>query len=171
LGTRYRSGRRQIGNQMATLLSVRELFLPFSDPLNPTAPTPQQLQTLQRAQRISAKVSGCAALEKMAQEVHSPRPVDPGPVQLDQVNPPGFRAMLASLPLGKATKPLVTSDGIGVMMVCAREERNLDPIDAERVKAQILEKRVDLLSRQIQDDLRRRATIDMRVADRGGPEA
>ncbi|HET6184988.1 MAG TPA: peptidylprolyl isomerase [Acetobacteraceae bacterium] len=159
--------KREIGHDMATMLSMRQVFLPFTEPLKPNAPTPQQIATLQRAQRIAAKVNGCDEMERIAADEHSARPADPGPVRLDQVNPPPLRAMLAALPIGKPSRPLVTSDGIAVMAVCSREEKNLDAVDKTQVEQQILEKRVELMSRQLQDDLRRKATIDIRQAAGG----
>lgn len=165
------AGKRAIGRDMATVLSVREIFMPFGSTLNPEAPTPEQIAVLQRAEQISAKVRSCPEMERMAAEVHSPRAADPGPVRLDQINPPTFRTMLASLPVGKVTKPLVATDGIALMIVCSREEKNLNPIDPKQVKDQILEQRADLLSRQLLDDLRRKARIELRGGEKPGAEA
>jgi peptidyl-prolyl cis-trans isomerase SurA len=156
------TAKRQIGRDIATMLSLRQVFLPFAAPLNPSAPTPQQVETLKKAEAVTARVHGCAEMEQAARDNNSPRPADPGDVRLDAVNPPPFRAMLASLPLGRASKPLVSSDGIAVMMVCSREEKNLNEITRKQVQEQILESRVELLSRQLQQDLRRQARIELR---------
>ncbi len=40
-------GKRVIGNDMQTVLSVRQAFLPFTVPLNPAAPSDQQKKQLQ----------------------------------------------------------------------------------------------------------------------------
>jgi len=157
--------KRLIGRDVATVLSMREVFLPFATPLVPAAPTPQQIATLKRAQAISASVRSCPDMEQVAKENPSPRPVDPGPVRLDSVNPPAFRAMLASQSLDHATKPLVAQDGIAVMIICSRDEKNLDQITKQQVQEQILQTRVELLSRQMQQDLRRKA----RILQRGEP--
>ncbi len=153
---------RQIGNDIATIMSMRQAFLPFSSPLNPQAPTAQQMATLKKAEAISASVHSCPEMEQAAKENASPRPADPGPVRLDSVNPPQFRAMLASQPLDRATKPLVSREGIAVMIVCSRGEQNLAQMDRKDVTEQILQNRVELLSRQMQQDLRRKASIDIR---------
>jgi len=158
---------RQIGRDMATVLSMRQVFLPFATPLNPSAPTAQQIATLKKAQAISTRVQSCPEMEQVAKENPSPRPVDPGEVRLDTVSPPAFRAMLASQSLAHATKPLVTQDGIAVMMICSRDEKNLDQITKKEVQEQILQTRVELLSRQMQQDLRRKARIQMR-GEKGG---
>src|SRR5580658_10262575 len=41
-------GKREIGQEMGTMATVRQLFLPFSSPLNPQEPTAQQRQTLDK---------------------------------------------------------------------------------------------------------------------------
>lgn len=153
---------RQIGNDVATVLSIRQVFLPFSSPLNPQAPTAQQMATLKKAESIAASVHSCPEMEQAATANSSPRPADPGPVRLDTVNPAQFRAMLASQPLDRATKPLVSREGIAVMIVCSRGEQNLAQMDRKEIVEQILENRVELLSRQLQQDLRRKAHIDIR---------
>ena len=58
---------------------------------------------------------------------------------------------------------MVTSDGIAVMIVCSREEKNLAQQGKQEVQAQLLNERVELLSRQLLANLRRKATIDLRA--------
>ncbi|HEY5302210.1 MAG TPA: peptidylprolyl isomerase [Acetobacteraceae bacterium] len=159
--------KRLIGRDITTVLTMRQVFLPFSTPLVPSAPTAQQIATLKKAQGISARVRSCAEMEQVAKENPSPRPVDPGEVRLDSVNPPQFRALLASLPLNQATKPLVAQDGIAVMVLCSRDDKNMDQLTKKQVQEQILQKRVELLSRQMQQDLRRKARILVR-GEQGG---
>jgi peptidyl-prolyl cis-trans isomerase SurA len=154
--------KRTVGNQVATVLSMRQVFLPFAGPLNPNTPTAAQVQLLQKAKDIAATTRSCGQMEQIAQEVKSPRPADPGEVQLDDVNPPSFRDMLAKMPLETASKPLVSPDGIAVMMVCSREERNLAQMSAKDIKQQIFIQRVELLSRQLLQDLRNQARIEIR---------
>jgi peptidyl-prolyl cis-trans isomerase SurA len=155
-------GKREIGREMGTVLSLRQVFLPFSSALNPQAPTEQQKQALEKARSISASVHSCEQMEQVAKENNSPRPADPGEVNLESVNPPAFRQVLSSIPLSRATEPVVTSDGIAVLIVCSREQKNLAQQSKEEIQAQLLNERVELLSRQLLANLRRRATISLR---------
>ncbi len=155
-------GKREIGRELGTALSLRQVFLPFTSPLDPQAPTEQQKQALERARGISASVHSCEQMEQAAKANNSPRPADPGEVRLDTVTPLAFRQTLASLPFDHATQPLVTADGIAVMIVCSREEKNLAQESPQEVQAQLLNERVELLSRQLLANLRRHATIDLR---------
>jgi peptidyl-prolyl cis-trans isomerase SurA len=156
--------RRESGRDIATMLTVRQAFLPFATPLDPDAPTPQQRDVLARAQRLSETARSCEAIEQAARAFGTAgeRPPDPGPVRLETVNPPPLRALLAGLAPGRASQPILTPEGILVMMVCNRETRNLAELTAEQAKQQLLRDRIENLSRQLQRDLRRRGQIEMR---------
>ena len=90
------------------------------------------------------------------------RPSDPGMVRLETVNPPELRSLLGSLAPQRASQPIITQEGVLVIMVCSRETRNLAELTPEQARAQILRDRVENLSRQVQRDLRRRGQIEMR---------
>jgi peptidyl-prolyl cis-trans isomerase SurA len=154
--------KREIGHEVGTVASLRQVFFPFTSALDPQAPTEQQKQALEKARNISATVHSCEQMEQVAKTNNSPRPADPGEVRLESVNPPTFRQMLTSLPFDRATQPVVTSDGIAVMIVCSREEKNLAQQSKQEIQAQLLNERVELLSRQLLANLRRHATIDLR---------
>ena len=92
-------------------------------------------------------------------------PADPGEVRVEGVNPPAFRQLLESIPLGKPTEPLISRDGIAVITVCTREQKNLGAITPQEIEHRLVEERIDMLSQQTMRDLRRKASIDLR--DRG----
>jgi peptidyl-prolyl cis-trans isomerase SurA len=49
-----------------------------------------------------------------------------------------------------------------VIAVCSKETRNLAELTPDQAKSQIMRDRAELISRQMQRDLRRRATIEER---------
>ncbi|MDN3563442.1 peptidylprolyl isomerase [Paeniroseomonas aquatica] len=155
--------RRESGRDLATLLTVRQAYFPFSSALDPNNPTQQQRDQVDKAQRLAAGARSCDAVEQAARGGSgADRPVDPGQIRLETVTPPPLRAMLASLTPGKASQPILTPEGVMVMMVCTKEQRNLAEFTPEQAQQQLLRDRVELLSRQLQRDLRRRAQIEMR---------
>ena len=158
--------KRQIGNQVDTVLSMRVAFVPFTTPLNPQAPTDQQRQALLRARGISTSVRSCEQMEQIAKDNPPSHPVNPGDVPLNAVNPPVFRQLLATAPLNHPTQPLVGNDGISVVIVCSREQKNMAALTPTETKAQLLNRRVGVLSEQLMRDLRRRATIEIRANSR-----
>jgi peptidyl-prolyl cis-trans isomerase SurA len=155
--------KREIGRDVATALSVRQVFLPFTSTLNPQAPTEQQKQTLEKSRNISASVHSCEQMEEVNKANNSPRPADPGEIRLEQLSPPPFRQMVASLPLDRASQPVVSNEGVELLIVCSREQKNMAQRSAPEVKAQLLNARVELASRQLLANLRRHATIDLRA--------
>ena len=70
--------KREIGHEVGTVVSLRQVFLPFATTLNPQAPTEQQKQALDKARGISASVHSCEQMEQVAKANNQTRPVDPG---------------------------------------------------------------------------------------------
>ncbi len=147
--------KREVGRDMATVLSVRQVFLPFSTPLNPAAPTDQQKKQLEAAQTITKTVHSCDGMEAANKAGGSSRSSDPGEVRLEAV-PAEMRAVLTALQPGQASRPLVATDGIGLIMVCDRSQKNLAESSKQEIADRLLNERVELVSRQLLRDLRRR---------------
>jgi peptidyl-prolyl cis-trans isomerase SurA len=155
--------KRESGRDLATLISVRQAYFPFAGTLDPNNPTQQQRDQVEKAQRLAASARSCDAVEAAAKGAGGgDRAADPGQIRLETVNPPPLRAMLAGLTPGKPSQPILTPEGVLVMMVCSREQRNLAELTPDQAKQQLLRDRIELLSRQLQRDLRRRAVIEMR---------
>ncbi|MDW8445413.1 MAG: peptidylprolyl isomerase [Acetobacteraceae bacterium] len=153
--------RREVGRDIATLLTIRQAFLPFETLLDPRAPTPQQIRMLETARRISDTARSCEAFERAAQGVGARLTVPPGDIRLDQ-QPAELQRVLSGLSPGRPSEPLIAPDGIVLFMVCNRRQENLAIPTPEAVAEAILRERVDLLSRQMMRDLRRRADIEFR---------
>jgi peptidyl-prolyl cis-trans isomerase SurA len=155
-------GKREIGRDMATVLSLRQVFLPFTTPLDPANPSEQAKHQLATAQTIVKTVHDCPGMEAAAKSSGSPRPADPGDVRLEGLAGP-MRALLAGLQPEQVSRPLVSTDGIGLVMICSRDQKNVaEGGNKDEIGAQLLNERVELVSRQLVRDLRRRAIIDMR---------
>jgi peptidyl-prolyl cis-trans isomerase SurA len=73
-----------------------------------------------------------------------------------------MQTLLGGLQPGQASKAIVTQDGIMVVMVCSKEQKNLANMTRDDIANQLLEERVELASRQLEQDLKRRALIDTR---------
>ena len=154
--------RREVGRDEATVLTLRQAFFPFAGQINPDAPTAQQIATVERARALSASARSCEAIEAAARASGSERPADPGPVRLESMQPPQLRAMVAGLGVGRASQAIIAPDGVAVLMVCSRETRNLAEPTPEVARQTITRDRAELLSRQLQREIRRRAQIEMR---------
>jgi peptidyl-prolyl cis-trans isomerase SurA len=155
--------KRTVGNDLQPVITMRQVFLPFATALDPAAPTEQQKQTLLKAKQLSDTANSCDAIDAANKAAGSVRPSDPGEVKVADVSPPAFQKLLETIPLEKASQPLVSQDGIIVLAVCSRGEKNLATETDEQIAEQLVNERADLVSRQIERDLHRRAVIDMKA--------
>ena len=155
--------KREVGRDQSTVMSIRQVFVPFVGALNPATPTDQQRKAVEQAQGISRSVKSCKDMEEANQRVGAVRPSDPGEVKLETVASAPLRALLAGLAVGTPSKPVIATEGVAVVMVCSRETKTAAAPSKEEVSQRLLQERVELTSRQLQRDLRRRAVMDERV--------
>lgn len=154
-------GKREIGHDPATMLSVRQAFFKFTSLLDQNNPTAQQKQALEQARHLSATAKDCDAIDAANKSLGAGRPSDPGQIRLETVAP-ALRNVLEHLPEGHPSQPLVAQDGILVIMVCSREEKNLGLPSKQELTERIISDRIELASRQLMHDLQRRALLDVR---------
>lgn len=155
--------KRQIGSDPATMIDMRQVLFRFNSPLDPANPTAQQRDALEQARKLAASVKDCAGMEAAAKAAGDPKAGNPGELRLEGVAVPALRNVMATLPIGKASEPLVANDGVAVMMVCSRDTKNLGVPDRKAMADTIVAERVELASRQLMRDLERRAMIDRRT--------
>jgi len=156
--------KREIGREVALVATLRQAFFAFATPLtDPQNPTDQQRQTLARAKAATATVHGCDEMEAYAKANNPPdHPSNPGDVRVASVNPPQFRQMLETFPLDRPTEPLVSRDGIAVITICSREQKNVGDFTIEQVRQRLINERIEMISTQLMRDLKRKAAIKIR---------
>ncbi len=155
-------GRRQLGRDKSTVLDIRQAFIPFTGVLDPRAPTDQQRRAVEQAKALSGSVHSCPEMEAANTRLGNARPANPGEVKLEQLGSPPLRALLGALQPGVATKPVISTEGVAVIILCSRETKTTSAPGKEEISARLLNERVELTARQLQRDLRRRATLDER---------
>ena len=153
--------KREVGNDPATMLKVRQAFYKFTSRLDSANPTEQQKQSLEQARKLSAGAKTCDDMDAANKAAGTVRPNDPGELRLEALQP-ALRKVLERLPDGHASQPLVAEDGILVVMVCSREHRNMGLPSKREIGEQLQNERIELASRQLLRDLQRRASIDER---------
>ncbi len=154
--------KREVGQDLANMATVQEVFVNFTTRLDPEHPTDQQRQAVEQAHRLSDSAKDCATMAAAAKAVNDTRASDSGEVRVDQMAPGPMRELLTTIPIGKASQPLVSPDGVGVVMVCARDQRNVGIPNAKELSDRIVNERGELASRQLMRELQRRAVISQR---------
>jgi peptidyl-prolyl cis-trans isomerase SurA len=162
-------GRQQSGvnpqGAASTVLTVRQLFLPFSSPLDQQNPTPQQRQTVAKLHAITATLHSCADVEAANRAAGSIKPADPGPVNLAQVTPPQFQALLERLPLNQTSPPLLATNGVTVVMICSENSQAAGLPSRQEIAVQLFDNRVGMAAQQTLDQLHRQGSIQVMQAE------
>ena len=156
------AAKREVGRDESTVLSLRQVFLPFVGQLNPAAPTDQQRKAVEQAAAIAKGVKSCPEMEAANERAGKVRPSDPGEVRLEGVGSPPLRQLLSSLPPNQPSKPIIANEGVAILMVCSRDVRTASEPSKQEISQHLLSDRIELVSRQLQRDLRRRAVLDER---------
>ena len=156
--------KRDIGRDRSTVVNLRQAFYPFTGALNPAAPTDQQKRAVEMAQATARAVKSCADVEEANKRGGGNRSSDPGEVRLEGVASPPLRQLLTTLPPNQASRPIVSGDGVAVLMICSREEKVAAAPSKDETSNRLLQERVELASRQLLRELRRRAVLDERGA-------
>jgi peptidyl-prolyl cis-trans isomerase SurA len=156
--------KREIGRDMATIATLRQAFFAFTVPLtDPQNPTDQQKAALAKAHAAIAAVKSCADMDAYAKANNAPdHPANPGEIRVEGVNPPAFRQLLMTQPLGKPTEPLVSRDGIAVITVCTRDEKNVSAVSDKDIQTRLFNDKLQMISSQLLRNLHHKASIDMR---------
>ena len=155
-------GRRQLGRDQSTVLDLRQAFIPFTGVLDPRAPSEQQRRAVEQAKSLSSTIHSCPEMEAANTRLGNVRPSNPGEVRLEQLGSVPLRSLLASLQPGVASKPVISTEGVAVIVICSRETKTTAAPSKEEISTRLLNERVELTARQLQRDLRRRATLDER---------
>jgi peptidyl-prolyl cis-trans isomerase SurA len=152
----------QSGGQGASVtLSVRQVFLPFSTPLDQQHPTPQQRATMAKFHAIATSVHSCGDMEAANKAAGAAKPADPGPVDLASVTPPQFQALLERLAVNQPSPPLIATNGVTLVMVCGKNTQAAGLPSRDQIAEQLFNNRVGLAAQQELDQLHRQGSIQV----------
>ena len=153
-----RDRRRSNGpNPGEVKVSLDQIFLPVAG----SSPADRQVQ-IDLAAQIRETVSGCDDMKKAAEEARSPRPAHLGDYLLKDLSPQ-LRDLIDPLKVGEPSRPLATSDGVMVVMVCARDEPKTGLPSRDQVEQMLAQERLGMLARRHLRDLRLASIVDMRI--------
>ena len=114
---------------------------------------------LANAQQARDLIQNCTDAELLAQQVGSEGSGDLGNVKVGDL-PVQLQDILNDLPVGKPSEPVRLSGGVGVLIVCGRDDGT---IDRNQVYERLIQQRLALLARRYLRDLRRQANVDIRL--------
>jgi len=152
--------RRQV--MAADLLATTVTLSQFVVPHQRGASAEVVGEARQRAMAIASVASGCADLDRRAQDAKAPASGRLGTFTLRDL-PPEMRQIAGSLPPGRGSQPLQTDIGFRVVMVCERVEPPAPkPPTRADIQATLENRRVALLAQRYLRNLRRDAFVEIR---------
>jgi peptidyl-prolyl cis-trans isomerase SurA len=154
----YLMDRRTLGadNADQTLLSLDEVV--FAEAANATDDDKKRVEA--EALQVSQSAKSCGEMGKIGRE-RAPQLSR----QIPQIHagdlPAAMRQPILALKVAEASKPMPFPGGIGVVMVCQREDPPGIPT-RDQIQDNIARERLDTLARRYMRDLRRGAYVDIR---------
>lgn len=150
--------KRIAGREEDATVSMRQIF--FSFPLDASQEHIASLSA--RAESLSQGVSGCEAMAALKDESGADLSLDLGTLVVDDL-PPNLQEIATTIEIGVPSAPILTKNGVMVLMVCQRSEPRSVFLNREKITKTIESKRLDLLARRYLRDLKRAAHIDIRT--------
>lgn len=151
--------KHDIGNQVQTILDIRQAYGQYPQPVSDGQLGQAQINFINQFMAKAQNAKSCSAVESLNAAYGNVHPSNPGPVNLATVTPPAFQKILASLPLNTLSRPLVEAAGVSVVMVCNRAQEKAQLPSDKDISNMIVERRVELASEQMMDQLRHRSVI------------
>jgi peptidyl-prolyl cis-trans isomerase SurA len=141
-----------------TVVILKQIFFPL-----PGGASPEEARAqVDLAKTVGGAVDGCKDMDSVAREVRSPRPPNLGKFAYSDLTR-DIRVAIDGLPLGRASKPVKTSEGVMLLMVCERVEPKFELPSRAAVIDQLTNRRLELMSRRYLRDVRRAAVVDIRT--------
>jgi peptidyl-prolyl cis-trans isomerase SurA len=114
------------------------------------------------ADMVRETVQGCADLERVAREARVPAPQRVSELRVGDLAP-DMRARVLSLGVGETTEAFATDRGVGVAMVCVRQDPPSTLPTESDIEETLARQRLETSARRYLRDLRRIAVVDIRA--------
>jgi peptidyl-prolyl cis-trans isomerase SurA len=143
--------------QDATVSLVQVVF-----PVAAGASEAERQKAVAKAEDVNATARSCGEMLKIGQERAPQSSGDLGRLKIAEL-PPELREPVTMLPVAQPSKPVALRGGIGVLMVCTREDPPSTLPPRNEIAEMLTRQRAETLARRYLRDLRRVAFVDIRV--------
>lgn len=130
-------------------------------PLPPQSSDEARRAAIARAQSVKTEAKNCEDMVRIG-KAEAPQLSSQGDLRLNQIAP-GMRSAVLGLGIGQASQPILQKNGVGVIMVCSKNQPKAAATTREDVAESLMRGRVDMLAQRYLRDLRRVAFVDVRV--------
>jgi peptidyl-prolyl cis-trans isomerase SurA len=119
-------------------------------------------RAISQANTVSGKIENCNQMSAVAQEAQPGVYRELGSVPVGDL-PPEVQTVAINQPVDVPSRPVRTSKGVGLYMICARQGADDDSQSRTAVADRLGQARLETLARGYLSDLRRAAVIDIRM--------
>lgn len=141
-----------------TRVRLVQIYLPLPRDASEEAVAKQR----EAAEAIRQEVKTCGDMVRLSAELKSPLSGDLGWLKVEDL-PEHLRKVVGALKVGAVSKPVQTQDAVSILMVCERKDPKTELPDREKLAESLLLERLDMMARRYLRDLRRFATLDVRI--------
>ena len=134
----------------------------FVLPLPAGAGNEQQAAVAARARELTNQAKSCGEIAKIGHEQSPQLSGELGRVRVGDL-PAQLRPVVLALKVAEPSAPVPVAGGIGVLMVCSREDPASDIPTRDEMTDNLGRQRLETLARRYLRDLRRVAYVDMRA--------
>lgn len=145
------------GSESARVRLV-QIYLPLPRDASEEAVAKQR----EAAQAMRQEVKTCRDMERLSAELKSPLSGDLGWLKVEDL-PEHLRKVVGALEVGAVSKPVQTREAVSILMVCERKDPTAELPDRDQLAESLLLERLDMMARRYLRDLRRFATLDVRI--------
>jgi len=138
-------------------LTLKQITMPFSQ----DSTEEERTALANRVQTVTANYDICANTAAAAADLGSTSQGDVGTVRLRDL-PQNIRTELQELQVGQASKPFAAQNQMQVLIVCGRDEPEVQPPSYQMIENNLVDQRLAMMSRRYLRDLRQDAIIDYR---------
>ncbi len=144
-----------MGDRNDVEIAVKQILLPYETDA-------QRRQAVERVTSIRANLAGCDEFDAIMQQLGPGIARDMPSVRLGEL-PSELARVVAGLPIGQPSTPVIGNTQVGLFMVCGRTDPSGGGMPSrDAVANRIGEQRIDMLQRRYLRDLRRAAFVDVR---------
>ena len=151
--------RRNAGGGAAgdTLYDIVQVVLPLPQGGNDAA----RRGAIAEAEKMRSSFKDCPTMLKIGKE-KAPQYSSEGKLRSGAL-PAELRNLIEKLKVGEPSVPIVQKNGVGVVMVCSKNNEATGEVTRQEATEQLIKARLDTLARRYLRDLRRAAYVDVRV--------
>jgi peptidyl-prolyl cis-trans isomerase SurA len=154
-----RQGGQVQANPDDTVVALKQIFIG----VEANSPKEKMEQAMRTIQIVRSQVKSCADMDRIGRDYMPADAIDLGKSTVGEL-PEELKVIGRDLPIGQPSDPLQVETGVGIFMICERQQAQGGMPTRDQVRRVLVGLRLDQLARGYLRDLRRAAVIDIRNA-------